>query len=45
MTVLAELDGEKVKSAIPAATSPKFAEVLARALGRQAPGEGKEPTA
>jgi flagellar biosynthetic protein FliO len=43
MTVLAELDGEKLKSALPAtAGSPRFAEVLARALGRQ-PNE-KEPT-
>jgi hypothetical protein len=41
MTVLAELDGEKVKSAIPVAASPKFAEVLARALGQKP----KEPTA
>jgi flagellar biogenesis protein FliO len=40
MTVLAELDGEKLQSVTPAAASPKFAEVLARALGRQP----KEPT-
>jgi hypothetical protein len=36
MTVLAELDGEKLKSAAAAtAPGPRFAEVLARALGRQ----------
>jgi flagellar biogenesis protein FliO len=44
MTVLAELDGEKLKSALPGAASskfaPKFAEVLARALGQKP----KEPT-
>ncbi|HEY6475052.1 MAG TPA: flagellar biosynthetic protein FliO [Polyangia bacterium] len=41
MTVLAELDGEKLKSSLPAgAASPRFAEVLARVLGRQP----KEPT-
>jgi flagellar biosynthetic protein FliO len=40
MTVLAELDGEKLKSAIPAPASPRFAEVLARALGQKP----KEPT-
>jgi flagellar biosynthetic protein FliO len=45
MTVLAELDGEKLKSAIATPTSPKFAEVLARALGRQPQGQSKEPTA
>jgi flagellar biosynthetic protein FliO len=41
MTVLAELDGEKLKSAIPAGAPSKFAEVLARALGQKP----KEPTA
>jgi flagellar biogenesis protein FliO len=40
MTVLAELDGEKLKSATPVAASPKFAEVLARALGRQPQEKG-----
>ena len=36
MTVLAELDGEKLKSAREASVAaPGFAEVLARALGRR----------
>jgi flagellar biogenesis protein FliO len=41
MTVLAELDGEKLKSAMPVGSaSPRFAEVLARALGQKR----KDPT-
>ena len=36
MTVLAELDGEKLKAAREAnVAAPGFAEVLARALGRR----------
>jgi flagellar biogenesis protein FliO len=42
MTVLAELDGEKLASALAAPASPRFADVLARALGRQP--KGGEPT-
>lgn len=45
MTVLAELDGDKVKSAMAAdVAAPKFAEALARVLGRTPPERRKEPT-
>jgi flagellar biogenesis protein FliO len=45
MTVLAELDGDKVKSAMAAdVAAPKFAEVLGRVLGRTPPERRKEPT-
>ncbi len=45
MTVLAELDGEKLKSAAPAPTAPpKFAEILGRVLGRSPEERRKEPT-
>ncbi len=48
MTVLAELDGDQLKRAVAAEVPvPRFAEVLARALGRRTvgPPPGKEPTA
>ena len=41
MTVLAELDGEKLKGAVRDVPRRRFAEVLAPALGRQ---PQKEPT-
>jgi flagellar biogenesis protein FliO len=40
MTVLAELDGEKVRSEVAtAAVGPRFSEVLARVMGRKAGGQ------
>jgi len=35
MTVLAELDGEKVRAESGSAVSPGFADVLARVMGRE----------
>ena len=46
MTVLAELDGEKLKSAREASVAaPGFAEVLARALGKRSEAPKSEAPA
>jgi flagellar biogenesis protein FliO len=42
MTVLAELDAEKVRSESAAVPSTKFADVLARVLRREPP-QGQQP--
>ncbi len=44
MTVLAELDADKVKAAAERPVAgPRFAEVLARALGKRTERPGREP--